>query len=152
MDNLKVDSRLNAKAPPPGFEPVKRATIKKKSHAVLDEKFKNLKMYFKKDKTTNPLTPLPRPKNHWNINKEMDVYPENSSQNVLTIDFIKNQYAACSDFSGLEILHENLIKAFTRESAQILKHEKEIEEVEQTLKFDKVNIKKNHLNPFLRSF
>lgn len=124
-----------SKPAPPGFEPI-RKLVKKKT--TIDEKFRNLKMFFKKDKsqaTTTHLSPLPKPKNQWNVNRDVD----NNDVGVLTIDFVKNQYAACNNFTSLDVLRRKLTNAYDRETVQITILENEIEEVEQTLKFDKVS-------------
>ena len=117
--------------------------MKKKTQGLLDEKFRNLKMFFKKEKSQNvpsgQLSPLPRPKNQWNLKREA-----NEPSSPLTMEFVKKQYAACNNFDALEILHQKLNAAYERESAQIEKLEKDIEEVEQTLKFDKVRIQNQY--------
>ena len=134
------------KNPPPGFEHMRKAPKKK---STMDEKFRNLKMFFKKEKTMAATVAAavvpnlqPKPKNQWNGTRDMEDSTETDGHGV-TIDFVKNQYAACNNFTALQKLQAKLNDAYHQETIHIAKLESDIDEVEQTLKFDKVSFSRD---------
>ena len=126
-----------SKSPPPGFDIIQQGRQQGRSFkSSVDERFRNLKMFFKSKEKACPLSTgapnLTKSKNQWNATTG-----DEASQTI-SIEFIKAQYSLCNGYQALANLRSKLSSAFKRECEQIKQLELDIEQVEQTLKFDKV--------------
>ena len=96
-------------------------------------------MFFK-SKEKAPLGGAPnsaKSKNQWNVTMGEEVSVA-TTQNSVSIESIKAQYSLCNGYEALANLRSKLSGAFHKECEQIKLLELDIEQVEQTLKFDKV--------------